>query len=328
MISQDEIKTFLEGADPEEFIVSIEFDYASNSIYKVKEPPGQKKTLQKDVFVPFAWVGDLRGLSFYKDSKIAQKEAMNKYGIVIEKLRTDNNPRLENGLKYLVKSLKGYRELQQFFRDGGLNIWDGPAKEKVLMLSPVEQYLISKEKRLFKGFTEYNDITRLVFDLETTSLEPKDGKIFMIGIKTNKGYHKVLECFDEDSEKKALIKFFQIINEINPTIIGGYNSANFDWNWIFERCKALDIDIKSTLKSLNKKVPVSQSKKVLKLGNEVEPYTQVTLWGYNIIDIIHSVRRAQAINSSIKSSGLKYITKFIDAEASDRVYIDHDKIGS
>jgi DNA polymerase elongation subunit (family B) len=52
------------------------------------------------------------------------------------------------------------------------------------------------------------------------------------------------------------------------------------------------------------------------------------MWGYNIIDILHSVRRAQAINSSIKSAGLKYITQYINAEAPDRVYIEHNKIGS
>ncbi len=67
---------------------------------------------------------------------------------------------------------------------------------------------------------------------------------------------------------------------------------------------------------------------MLKLGNEVESFTQTQMWGYNIIDILHSVRRAQAINSSIKEAGLKYITKFINAEAPDRVYVDHDKIGS
>jgi DNA polymerase elongation subunit (family B) len=66
---------------------------------------------------------------------------------------------------------------------------------------------------------------------------------------------------------------------------------------------------------------------MLKLANEVERYNQVQMWGYNVIDIIHSVRRAQAINSSIKEAGLKYITKYIDAEAKDRIYIDHTKIG-
>ncbi len=90
--------------------------------------------------------------------------------------------RLERGMTFMVKSLKGYRELIQFFREGGCDPWGEKTKDKIMILSPVEQYLVSKEKRLFKGFEDYNQVTRLVFDLETTALEPKDGRIFMIGI--------------------------------------------------------------------------------------------------------------------------------------------------
>jgi DNA polymerase elongation subunit (family B) len=328
MISQEEIKTFLEGNDPEEFIVAVEFDYVSDSVYKIKEIPGQGKVIQKDSFIAFAWVGDLRGLNFYQDSKGAQKEHMTKYGIVIEKLETRGDDRMEQGLKYMVKSLKGYRTLIQFFRDGGLDPWSDRAKDLIMILPPVEQYLIQREKRLFKGYEEYNDVTRLVFDLETTSLEPKDGRIFMIGIKTNKGYQKVIECATEEQERQGLVEFFNIIDELKPSIIGGYNSANFDWFWIFERCKALNLDIKKICRSLNPARTISQRENMLKLANEVERFNQVSIWGYNVIDIIHSVRRAQAINSSIKSAGLKYITQYIDAEAKDRVYIDHTDIGS
>lgn len=327
MISQEEIKSFLEGGDPEEFIVAIEFDYASNSIYKIKEIPGKGKEIRKDTFTPFAWVGDLRNLNFYQSSKSLQKEAMSKYGIMIEKLETGNNERLEQGLNFMVKSLKGYRELIQFFRDGGVDPWGERTKDKILILPPVEQYLIQKEKRLFKGYEEYNDITRFGFDLETTALEPKDGRIFMIGMKTNKGFKKVIECSNEDEERRGLVEFFRTINELKPSIIGGYNSFNFDWYWIFERCKALNLDIKKICRTLNPDINIKQSENLLKLANEVERYNQVGMWGYNIIDILHSVRRAQAINSSIKSAGLKYITQYINAEASDRIYIDHDKIG-
>ena len=327
MISQEEIKSFLEGGDPEEFIVAIEFDYASNSIYKIKEIPGKGKEIRKETFTPFAWVGDLRNLNFYQSSKSLQKEAMSKYGIMIEKLETGNNERLEQGLNFMVKSLKGYRELIQFFRDGGVDPWGERTKDKILILPPVEQYLIQKEKRLFKGYEEYNDITRFGFDLETTALEPKDGRIFMIGMKTNKGFKKVIECSNEDEERRGLVEFFRTINELKPSIIGGYNSFNFDWYWIFERCKALNLDIKKICRTLNPDINIKQSENLLKLANEVERYNQVGMWGYNIIDILHSVRRAQAINSSIKSAGLKYITQYINAEASDRIYIDHDKIG-
>jgi DNA polymerase elongation subunit (family B) len=328
MITQEEIKKFLEGSDPEEFITSIEFDYQTDYIYKIKEVPGKGKILQKDSFIAFAWVGDLRGLNFYKDSKELQKSSMSKYGIVIEQLKTMGDERLEKGLTYMVKSLKGYRPLIQFFRDGGLDPWGENLRDKILILPPVEQYLVQKEKRLFKGFTDYDEVTRLVFDLETTSLEPKDGRIFMIGLKTNKGYHKVIECLEEEQEKDAIIEFFNIINQIKPSIIGGYNSFNFDWYWIFERCKILGLDIKKICHSMNPERTITQSKQLLKLANEVEDYMQTSIWGYNIIDILHSVRRAQAINSNIKAAGLKYITKYLNAEAQDRVYIEHTEIGS
>ena len=327
MFTDKEIESFLHGNDPEEFIVAIEFDYASNSIYKIKEIPGKGKEIRKDTFIPFAWVGDLRDINFYKGSKAAQKEAMTKFGIVIEKLETYDNDRLNRGLTFLVKSLKGYRELVQFFREGGCDPWGDRTKEKMMILSPVEQYLVQKEKRLFKGFEDYNQVTRLVFDLETTALEPKDGRIFMIGIKTNKGYHKVIECIDESQEKGAIIEFFQIIDQLKPSIIGGYNSANFDWHWIFERSKVLGIDVKKVCKSLHPEHSFTRKDGMLKLANEVETYVQTSIWGYNVIDIIHAVRRAQAINSSIKSAGLKYITQYINAEAPDRVYIDHLDIG-
>jgi DNA polymerase elongation subunit (family B) len=328
MISAEEIKSFLEGNDPEEHIVAIEFDYQKDCIYKIKEIPDKGKSIVKDSLIAFAWVGDLRGLNFYQGSKALQKEAMSKYGIVIDKLRTDGNEQLEKGLTFLVKSMKGYRSLTQFFKDGGIDPWGEKAKDKFIMLTPTEQFLVSKEKRLFKGFEDYNTVTRLVFDLETTSLEPKDGRIFMIGIKTNKGYRKVIECTNDDEERKGIAEFFKIIDELKPSIISGYNSFNFDWKWIYERCEILNIDIKRIAKTLNSQRPISQKDSMLKLGNEVERFVQTQMWGYNNIDIIHSVRRAQAINSSIKEAGLKYITKHINAEAKDRVYIDHNKIGS
>ena len=221
MISNEEIESFLHGNDPEEFIVAIEFDYASNSIFKIKEIPGKGKEIRKDSFIPFAWVGDLKGIGFYGDSKAAQKTAMTKYSIIIDKLETHGNERLQKGMTYMVKSLKGYRELIQFFRDGGCDPWGEKTKDKVMILPPVEQYLISKEKRLFKGFENYEEVTRMVYDLETTSLEPKDGRIFMIGIKTNKGYHRVIECIDESEEKNAIIEFFKVIDALKPSRKGG-----------------------------------------------------------------------------------------------------------
>ena len=102
---------------------------------------------------------------------------------------------------------------------------------------------------------------------------------------------------------------FDTIDMLKPTIIGGYNSSNFDWNWLFKRAEILQMDT-TRFKTLNPNEGYKINDGVLKLGAEIEDYKQIKIWGYNSLDIAHAVRRAQTINSEIKSWGLKYITQF------------------
>ncbi len=173
MVSQQEIEQFLLGEDPEKYIVALEYDYASNKIYKVIHDPIQGKQIKTDTFIPFAWVGSLHNKNFYKSSKGLQKEAMSKHGIIIEKLSSEGDERLENGLKFLVKTTKTYQDLVNFFRTGGLDPWNRDNSDDIHILPPVEQYLVQKSKRLFKGFEEYDELHRFVFDIETTGLDAK-----------------------------------------------------------------------------------------------------------------------------------------------------------
>jgi DNA polymerase elongation subunit (family B) len=283
--------------------------------------------LRPDTFIPFAWVGDLKGKNFYKNDKHAQKRAMSENGIIIERLDTHGDERLENGLKYLVKTTKSYSNLVNFFKGGGLDPWGRDNTDSIQILSPVEQYLIQKSKRLFKGFDEYDEIHRFVFDIETTGLDPKTSKIFLIGMKDNRGFLKLLSAQNEDEERQMIVDFFKTIDELKPSLIGGYNSAFFDFPFILKRAEILKVNIKKICKTLHPDYTLKQKDGILKLANEMEPYVQTQMWGYNIVDIAHAVRRAQAINSDIKSWSLKYITKFIEAEKPNRVYVEGDKIG-
>ena len=183
IISQEVIEDFLSGSDPEDYITGIEYEYRSNTIYKIIQHPEKGKIIRKDKLTAFLWVDDLTGLNFYGDSKAKQRQKMSEYGITIEKLDTADNERLENGYNFLVKSSQGYRSLLSFFRQGGLNPWDEEIRKHFILLNPKEQYLIQKEKRLFKGIEEYEDVHRLVFDIETTGLEPETDKIILIGLK-------------------------------------------------------------------------------------------------------------------------------------------------
>ena len=325
VISQEVIENFLNGGDPEEFIVGVEYDYPSNKIYKIIQDPVQGKIVKEDTFTPFMWVGDLSGLNFYGNSKSVQKKRMGEFGILIEKLETGGNERLEAGMKFLVKSIKSYTDLISFFRMGGLNPWDEKVRQHFTILSPVEQYLIQKRKRLFKGIDDYGGVHRFVFDIETTGLDPETCNIILIGVKDNRGLNETIPAFGEDGEKICIERFFEHIRNLKPTIIGGYNSAFFDWPFILKRAMKLGVDIEG-LTQIFTSQGMKEKEGMLKLANEIEPYTQHVIWGFNIIDIAHSVRRAQAINSEIKSWGLKYITQYLEKEKPNRVYVDGGKI--
>lgn len=321
VISQEIIENFLNGWDDEKYIVGVEYDYPTNTIYKIIQDPEQGKIIKKDTFTPFLWVGDLSGLNFYSNSKAQQKRAMSTHGIVIDKLETYGNERLEGGLKYLVKSIKSYTNLTSFFREGGIDPWNENFRQYFQVLSPVEQYLIDKKKRLFKGVDDYGGVHRFVFDIETTGLEADKDKIILIGVKDNRGLQKTISAFGEDGEKKCIEEFFKTIREVKPTIISGYNSAFFDWPFILKRARILEVDIQG-LTGIYTPKGITEKEGILKLANEVEPYTQHIIWGFNMIDIAHAVRRAQAINSEIKSWGLKYITQYLEKEKPNRVYVD------
>jgi DNA polymerase elongation subunit (family B) len=325
IISQEVIENFLNGGDPEKYIVSVEYDYKTNKIYKIIQDPEKGKHIKQDTFTPFLWVGNLSGLNFYQNNKSQQKNKMGEHGILIEKLETGGNDRLEKGLTYIVKSIKGYTNLINFFKQGGIDPWNEKVKHLFTILTPVEQYLIQKNKRLFKDIEDYSDVHRFVFDIETTGLDPNVDKIILIGVKDNRNLKETINAFGEDGEKKCIEKFFSLIKEIKPTIISGYNSASFDWPFILKRASILNVDVKGLTQIFTSK-GMKEKEGFLKLANEIEPYTQHIIWGFNIIDICHSVRRAQAINSEIKSWGLKYITKYLEKEKTNRVYVDGSKI--
>ena len=115
------------------------------------------------------------------------------------------------------------------------------------------------------------------------------------------------------------------IKDLKPTIVAGYNSAFFDWPFILKRAEILGVDIDG-LTQIFTTQGMKEKEGMLKLANEIEDYTQHVIWGFNIIDIAHSVRRAQAINSEIKSWGLKYITTYLEKEKPNRVYVEGSKI--
>jgi len=335
--SVEEIRDYLEGYDEQKYIVGIESSYRDNKIHLIVHDPENGKSIEKHKLKPFLWMKSPDMTIFYGGDRRTLKSKMREYKIKFIPLSTqdengENVSRLENGYKFLVQCRGTYGDLLNFFKEGGMGVYDEEHRDNFLAISPTEQFLIQTGKRLFKGMEEYNEVHRLSFDLETTGLDPHVCRIFQIGVKDNRGFQHVLSIDGDNDddldarESEAIVTFFKIINHLKPSIISGYNSENFDWYFFVVRCQKLGINIEKIAKTLGP-IPFYRKKQTLKMGPEMEYYEQTHMWGYNIMDVYHAVRRAQAINSSIKQAGLKYITKYSNAAKPNRVYVQGDKIG-
>ena len=333
------IESFLNGNNPKEYVVAIEASYSEPYVSVVVNNPNTGKRVERHSYKPFLWFKEEAISMLYDGKKMKSIAAGQNYGVKSKRLKVSdengNSPdRLRNGFTYLATCTKSYNDLVRFFKDGGIDIFDKEYSHLFFMFTPVEQFMIQTGIRLFKGIEDYNDLHRLQFDLETEGLEGNKDAIFQIGVRDNRGFETVLEINGKtaqekrDSERNNIIDFFRIIDELKPDIITGYNSESFDWKFIFDRCARLSIPVEEIAITLNQNSKIKRKPSMLKLGNEQEAFDQTYMFGYNIIDIAHSVRRAQAINSDIKSWGLKYITKYSNIAKHNRVYVPGDKINS
>jgi DNA polymerase elongation subunit (family B) len=338
-VSSERIEEFLEGSDQEQYIVAIEASYGEPIVTLVINDPERGKYTREVKFKPFLWFKEEIGYMLYNRNKKLRLQMCTKYGVSIKRLRTKNDDgfspkRLENGYKYMAICTKSQNDLIRFFKEGGFDVFDKETRENFVMFSPVEQFMIQTGKRLFKGIEDYDGLHRFQFDLETEGLFAAKNAIFQIGVRDNRNLDTLLETEGEtyqqkrDSEREMIAEFFRIINEVKPDIIAGYNSENFDWPYLFERAERLSISIETLAKTLHRAHKIKRKQSTVKFGGETEHYMQTSMFGYNVIDVSHAVRRAMAINSEIKAWGLKYITQYSEIAKPNRVYVAGDKINS
>ena len=348
-ISTERVNQFLNGHDPMERIITIECGYDEDEVRIVYVDSKGIKRIRKDAFKPFIWVKNSAATRLFNGDRKQIKSKMRQYGISVKQLITTMtgeavSDRLESGYKYLfyAKDKMSYSKFQRFFTEGGVPIHERPKKGELVQqqsnrefmgVTPVEQYMIESGKRLFKGYESYNELHRLTFDLETQGLNPQYHRIEQFGIHTNRGFDKILSVEGKTkdeldrNEKRVIEEGLIIMSELKPDIIVGHNSENFDWDFIMVRYEILGGNFESFTSQLFPKAIYKKEKEsVLKLGGEIEYYKPTIIWGFNVLDSLHAARRAQAIDSNMKSSNLKYVTKYLNLKKPNRVYVPGDKI--
>ena len=362
-ITHDVINTFINGTDGEERIVNLEYQSRSDKITIYYRDKNDIKRTRQENFYPFVWATRQACERLCNGDREEVKRLMRKYGISIKVLDTKdqegkvNEIIAQNGYIFMLisKMPMSYQKFLAFFKECGNPIYSNDEdedsiltegnKNQYLCVTPQEMFLISTGKRFFKGYSDYDELLRLIIDLETSGLDPKTESIEQIGVRFNrpvlykgekKPYEKIISIIGDTDEEKnhnelESIKYLlSIISYFNPDIVTAHNGENFDWNFIITRCEMLGTSIDKICKENNffdgRSIYKSPKATSLKLGGEVETFNQTVIPGKIVTDSLHAVRRAQALDSNMLKANLKYVTKYSKMQKVNRVYVPGEQI--
>lgn len=349
-ISLEAIEKFLDGHDDQQRIVNLDYKYDWDYIKVFYRDENDSRCVEEYPFLPFVWAKLTVCTKLCNGNRNELKTLMSRYGIGVKELDVTNLQgkqcdEMLDGYRYLfyAKRKMSYSDFLDFFKKTGYPIYSKDESQKgskyYLCVTPQEQFLISTGKRFFKGYDDYNELLRMIFDLETEGLDPTRHRIKLNGIRLNRPVRikdRYFENFDrifrvegetEEEKNASELNVIEImlkaIKYFKPDIITAHNGENFDWNFIIERCKALGTDIETLSRKYFNGEVIFKSKResILKLGGEIEKFHQTVVPTIITTDSLHAVRRAQALDSNMKEANLKYVTIYSEMVKQNRVYV-------
>lgn len=349
-ISLEAIEKFLDGHNDQQRIVNLDYKYDWDYIKVFYRDENDSRCVEECPFFPFVWAKLTVCTKLCNGNRNELKTLMSRYGIGVKELDVTNLQgeqcdEMLDGYRYLfyAKRKMSYSDFLDFFKKTGYPIYSKDDSQKgskyYLCVTPQEQFLISTGKRFFKGYEDYNELLRMIFDLETEGLDPTRHRIKLNGIRLNRpvqikdryfeNFNKIFRVKGEtEAEKNAselnvIEIMLKAIKYFKPDIITAHNGENFDWNFIIERCKALGTDIETLSRKYFNGEVIFKSKResILKLGGEIEKFHQTVVPTIITTDSLHAVRRAQALDSNMKEANLKYVTIYSEMVKQNRVYV-------
>lgn len=369
-VDLDRINTFINGRDPMERIVNMEYTSTDNFITIYYRDEKDRRCSKREEFYPFVWATRHACLKLCDGNRSQVSQLLKKYHIKCSALDTTNTEGehisdYDNGyiFKFEATQPMSYRQFTQFFKDAGNPLYSNKKDNKkdknqiaeskadsrqYLVVTPQEQFMISTGKRYFKGYDDYDELLRFIFDLETEGLNPEIHRIESLGIRYNrKPWNYNLQDFDEEDTFNRIFKLegkteeeknrselgliktmLSVIYTYRPDVITGHNSENFDWNFVIVRCIKLGTSIEELSEEYfdGRSIRKNQKETILKLGGEIETFYQTIVPQTVVTDSLHAVRRAQALDSNMLRADLKYVTKYSKMKKPNRVYVPGNKI--
>src|SRR5581483_2757996 len=104
--------------------------------------------------------------------------------------------------------------------------------------------LVASGRTYFRDLS-FDQIQRLQFDLETTGLDPRRDRIFMIAVREPDGRASVLEARDhtDAGEADLIRRLVDVIRVVDPDVIENHNLHGFDLPFLDRRAKTLGVPL-------------------------------------------------------------------------------------
>lgn len=200
-------------------------------------------------------------------------------------------------------------------------------QQSVLSLPPEEQYLVTTGRTYFRDLP-FDQLHRLQFDLETTGLDARHDRIFMISIRYHSGDTEVLEAFGDDnaSEADLIHRLMRCVRVADPDVIENHNLHGFDLPFLDRRSRILGVPL-----SLGRTGGPGLRQRAARRGaasNDPNDRRRVRFVapGRELIDTMDAVRRHDFATRDFPGHGLKVVAKHLGIAAPDREYIAGDQI--
>ncbi len=199
-------------------------------------------------------------------------------------------------------------------------------KSTLLNLAPEEQYLVATGRTYFRGLA-FDDLRRLQFDLETSGLDPRRHRIFLIAVRDPDGVVHMLEAEgdDDDAERALLRRLEAVIRQADPDVIENHNLHGFDLPFLDQRSRLLGLQLQLG------RVPGSglrrrAARRGMRDTDGSGRRVRLMAPGRELIDTLDAVRAYDFSARDLPGHGLKAVARHLGVAGPERELIRGDQI--
>jgi DNA polymerase, archaea type len=198
--------------------------------------------------------------------------------------------------------------------------------ESVLALQPEEQYLVATGRTYFRDLA-FAQLRRLQFDLETTGLDPRRDRIFMIAVRDPSGSATVLEATSrgDAGEADLIRRLVETVVAADPDVIENHNLHGFDLPFVDRRARTLGVPL-----ALGRLGPAGLRQRPARRGaasdDDGRRRVRLVAPGREFIDTLDAVRRYDFSTRELPGHGLKAVARHLGIAGPNRELIRGDQI--